>query len=452
MQTHRLTSPFSLSNSLCNHCLRRTLHLNHRTKAQRQSLARQDTLKALSERSNLLRTRVHASRKARREDFYLGPLAPDRFALAPNGDHGCVEIAELQGVKGLGFTRRGRSPYMEKDIPWEESLIQEGDRVVVVAEEGAAGRERGKVGRVKEVRKEERECIVEDINMVEIRIPPYMLAMDPSSPPILSEPLPLPLSAVRLIHPLRIPAQLSPSGVLQPPYYQDCIIQSLVRRPGHKGRWIANSERALGQWVRVPKNPHAPPTEEEEKKDHDIDTLRYQAEDETWTPTLLRAPMPAGVIDELRGKYSRFRTRHDPGYLEAKETKKLEREAYEQWAKSGGGMLTTPAKEARAREVYELKQRGKPELTESVLEKIGELMARKGVRMTDGRRRELERNLEGEEVLRGVSRVGEREEKESEEDDFETAEGELESAMERMGVDEVVVEDGEVSRRDESRP
>jgi large subunit ribosomal protein L24 len=52
--------------------------------------------------------------------------------------------------------------------------------------------------------------------------------------------------------------------------------------------------------------------------DSDMDTTRMAAETSTFTPTLAQPPMPSSVIDELRNKYSRFRTRHDPEYLKAK--------------------------------------------------------------------------------------------------------------------------------------
>lgn len=70
---------------------------------------------------------------------------------------------EVQGVKGLEGTRQGRSPYMAVEMGWGESLVEVGDRVVVVA-----GRERGRVGVVSEVRKGQGECVVEELNLVSI--------------------------------------------------------------------------------------------------------------------------------------------------------------------------------------------------------------------------------------------------------------------------------------------
>ena len=69
-----------------------------------------------------------------------------------------------------------------------------------------------------------------------------------------------------------------------------------------------------------------PDIEEDEKHvDHDEDTLRLDTEERTWLPTLLEPPMPTGVIDELRHKYSSFRDRHDPEYI-SEQLDKVKRE------------------------------------------------------------------------------------------------------------------------------
>ena len=197
-----------------------------------------------------------------------------------------------------------------------------------------------------------------------------------------------------------------------------------------------------------------------DKKDHDSDTLRFEVEEQTWTPTLLRAPMPGGVIDELRNKYSEHRTRHEPGYLLAMENREKRKAEYKAWAKSGGAMLMTPAREARLKERAEMAEKGKPVLGEEVLERIGEVMAGKGIELTEERRREVERNLEreGEGVL-GPFRMAEerrmkemrararaREREEVEEMDEEGMMGEFG----RLGVDEVDEEEAP-SRRDGPR-
>ena len=259
-----------------------------------------------------------------------------------------------------------------------------------------------------------------------MRVPSHFQISEPSSPKIRTVALPIPFASIRLIYPLRIDGRL-----------QDCIISKLIRLPGNsKKRFIANSDKATGFLVEVPIP--AKQDDKPEKKDHEIDTLRFEVEEQTWTPTLLRAPMPGSVIDELRGKYSKFRTRHEPDYALAMENREKRKAAHKALVKSGGGMLLTPAREARLRERSELVAKGKPELKAEVLERIGEVMAGKGIEMTEERRKEIERNFEreGEGVLRPfVSAREERgQEAEENEQEYEVDEDEMISDFERLGV------------------
>lgn len=58
----------------------------------------------------------------------------------------------------------------------------------------------------------------------------------------------------------------------------------------------------------------------------EMDTPRMEVENSTFAATLAQPPMPSTVIDELRNKYSKFRTRHDPEYLRAKMMEDYEKE------------------------------------------------------------------------------------------------------------------------------
>ena len=113
------------------------------------------------------------------------------------------------------------------------------------------------------------------------------------------------------------------------------------------------------------------------------DTPRLDRDSPTWTPTLLRAPLPGAVIDELRGKYSEFRTRHDPDFLKRMQQIDSAKLNYERWAKSGAGVLDTPRKEA----VLRAQAKKKDErlrlggLDEKALEGIGRLMWERGMRL-----------------------------------------------------------------------
>lgn len=120
---------------------------------------------------------------------------------------------------------------------------------------------------------------------------------------------------------------------------------------------------------------------------------------------------------------------------------------YAAFAKGGGGMLSSPAKEARKMEIAEMREKkGKPELKREILERIGEVMKGKGVVMTGEREREVERNLKGEEALSASTRETETETEGSQwvdeeiEDDEEVGEQGLEGATGELPVNDATIE------------
>lgn len=147
-----------------------------------------------------LRTRIRAERVARREDWFLGPLAPRRDAGKKGKDLGVVTTAEFLGLgderrKSVGekfakplsegkWIGRGKKKMRvkirerlgegkealgrggRKWVGWEECLVEVGDRVVVVGSGGVEDRDRGMIGEVTEVRKVEGEVVVEGLNLV----------------------------------------------------------------------------------------------------------------------------------------------------------------------------------------------------------------------------------------------------------------------------------------------
>ncbi len=167
-----------------------------------------------------------------------------------------------------------------------------------------------------------------------------------------------------------------------------------------EGRTIPGSKEVYGNWLEIPLRRGVGGKKKNNFAEYDNDTVRFEVEAKTWTPTLLRAPMPGGVIDELRNKYSRFRTRHDAGYQLALDNRARRKAEYKAWVEGGGGMLMTPAKEASRLEKEKLKEKGEPTLEKEVLERIGEVMAEKGIEMTGKRRKEVERNLSREGVVK----------------------------------------------------
>ena len=177
--------------------------------------------------------------------------------------------------------------------------------------------------------------------------------------PIRTMAAPIPLSALRLVHPLPPPE----TGDLR-----DVVIKELKRVKHRKKpdiRYIAG----VVPRMTIP----FPEKEPEDHEDHDIDTLRIEVEEKTFVPSLLRPPMPETVIDELRNKYSKFRDRHDEDFIEKKMKEDEEVEARKRTVE----LMRTPLKEIHRRKRAAKKALGKPELSEDMLARIGELMAAK---------------------------------------------------------------------------
>lgn len=119
----------------------------------------------------------------------------------------------------------------------------------------------------------------------------------------------------------------------------------------------------------------------EEKEDdprnaeyYDSDTLLIQSDEETFIPSLTAMPMPGTVIDELRNKYSRTRTRHEESYLEARVEKEQVKQRVEMQREK---LMKTPGMEFQERVKAARKQvDGQKVLGKDVMMKIGEMMAK----------------------------------------------------------------------------
>lgn len=173
----------------------------------------------------------------------------------------------------------------------------------------------------------------------------------------------VPLSSVRLVYPLTDPE----TGETR-----DVIIKKLVSTAIFHDRQTNSTF-----WKRVIPGLNLiipwPKNEPKERKDFDCDTLRLDVEARTFVPTLLRPPMPTNVIDELRNKYSKFRTRHDPEYIEAKMQEDREKEAKRKQIEE----MRTPLKDINRRERKLRKAKGKGKLSTDMLERIGQVIARR---------------------------------------------------------------------------
>ncbi|KAI9848182.1 MAG: hypothetical protein M1837_000856 [Sclerophora amabilis] len=293
---------------------------------------------------------IRKARKARREDWELGPLAPRRDVGDLRDTYGTVDSRRIQGID---------KPRKERTRFWN---IVEGDRVVLLE-----GRDKGKIGEVKSVSKEKEEVLVRGLNMVDVVVPDWLKTADPNASPVQSLEHGIPLASVRLVHALTDP---------ETGQKRDVIVKKIAtsniwfdRQYGTQtwSRFIAGLD------IKIPW-PKKPPTEH---KDTEADTLRIDVESQTWVPTLLRPPMPMMVMDELRNKYSKFRDRHDEDYIALK-TAEDEGERLKE--EMGRLMTETPVKQKNREIRKEKRKMGRGSLTPSMLSRIGEIMSRnKGV-------------------------------------------------------------------------
>ncbi|KAI9715957.1 MAG: hypothetical protein M1812_005591 [Candelaria pacifica] len=290
------------------------------------------------------------ARKARREDWELGPLAPRR------------NVGTDSDLYGATDPRRLRGPEIPEEKRIEFWNIVERDRVVIIK-----GRDKGSIGRIKEVYKKSEEVIVEGLNMVDVIVPDYAKA-EQDQRPIIPLEAAIPLSSVRLVFPL----QDEQTGVKR-----DVIVKEIAnknpkhQRDGTRTSW-SRYIPGLNVTIPWPKRP-----KEERKNTYDVDTLRINFEAETWVPSLISPPMPLSVIDELRNKYSIFRDRHDPEYIRKKE----EEDQAAMKLKQSSILMRTPLQKANKQARKERKRKGKGRLTPEMLSRIGEAMAAKGSRL-----------------------------------------------------------------------
>lgn len=174
---------------------------------------------------------------------------------------------------------------------------------------------------------------------------------------------PIPISSVRLVHPLRDPATNR---------VRDVIIREL--RPFNR-----DFDRPTREWTfdRVIPGENVvipwPAKEKPKKETHPNDTVWADVDERTFVPTLLSPPMPETVLDELRCKYSRFRTRHTREYVAKREAWAAEKAALK---RGGGDEMLLPVQEFNRKRRAERRALGQPELTDDMLARIGQVMER----------------------------------------------------------------------------
>ncbi|KAI5849441.1 hypothetical protein DFP73DRAFT_540602 [Morchella snyderi] len=307
---------------------------------RKEKAAMKDGIRQENHRKQVIANQIKASRMAEKEDRLLGPIAPRRaITQADAQEHGTVPIEKLQ----------------PQFVPAEERIrywnIVPGDRVVLLK-----GHDRHKIGVVKSLDKKHNVLTVKGVNMVPILNPD---ATEGSSPVFYME-APVKFEDVRLVYPLPDPETGIPKDTIIANIKMSKIFTNKKTKARTWERLVPGMEGVTIPWPEKEARKHA---------DTAVDTKIYDVDSTTFKPTLLIPPMPAGVIDELRNKYSKFRTRHDQSYIDKKTAEEKARLELAQ------ARVLTPVQELNRKLREERKALGKPVLSDAMLEKIGRVMA-----------------------------------------------------------------------------
>ncbi|OAA44265.1 KOW motif containing protein [Metarhizium rileyi] len=305
-----------------------------------------------------VRQNLKDARQARKEDWEMGPLAPKRD-LGFN-DYGAFKESVRQDWTNYGLYR-ARPQLIEKRCAWAGGVRQLNlapqDRVVIMD-----GPDKGKIDRIKDVQAENGTVTLENHHRA--------LSVGMFDNPARSQSMPISIGSIRLVYPLTNPE----TGVTK-----DVIINQLKAVPPN----MQSSNMSLDRWQYGNKWDRLvpglnkvipwPEIQAPEFQTTKADTVREQVEERTFYYGLLSPPMPDQVLDELRNKYSRFRTRHEPWYVERKEMEEAAKKGRLEAIKS----MQTPLEEFHERQRELRDTEGEPELSEEMLQRIGEHMAAK---------------------------------------------------------------------------
>ncbi|PYH99169.1 hypothetical protein BO71DRAFT_343203 [Aspergillus ellipticus CBS 707.79] len=244
---------------------------------------------------------IRAERQRRREDWLRGPLAPQRDAGLDGKSYGALSPQSMN------------LPSIPKHLRRKYINVAAGDRVCIMK-----GRDKGKINEVIRVDENNETVTVKDINMADVHFPDWLNEQYGNKAPFQSMALPISIDDVRLVVALDDPVTGKTRDVLVEHVYggEPFLDREYgVDTPRHT-RYIA------GEQIEIP----WPRTETAETKDEAWDTLRMEVETPTWMPSLHYAPFPPSVLDELRNKFSKYRTRHDADWVEAKKMEDYRRE------------------------------------------------------------------------------------------------------------------------------
>ncbi|KAI0205479.1 KOW domain-containing protein [Astrocystis sublimbata] len=300
-----------------------------------------------------VKTEIESAKQAIKNDWAMGALSPRRDVGERHDTIGSISRQRVSQSKQLTLAQLNARCRWAGGATYLNLAVH--DRVVLLD-----GPDKGRIGNILEINHESAEVTVKDLNKSNIFVEPFMRG--PGDPTSINFALPLPISAVRLVHPIYDPAADST---------RDVIINQLV----HRGL-VTDRQTGKRRWDRVVPGLNVsipwPEKKPSETPDYKADTMRIDVEEKTFVPTLLRPPMPEAVIDELRNKYSRFRTRHEPEYIARIEAAEQEKKDRVNLMES----MRTPLQEFHRAERKSKKKRGYAVLTGEMLEKIGEVIAR----------------------------------------------------------------------------
>ncbi|CAI7614710.1 unnamed protein product [Penicillium glandicola] len=240
-----------------------------------------------------LSSQFQEARKNRWEDWEKGPLAPMRDSGLQRTTYGGQDASVLH------------PPRLPKQEQRRHVLFAEGDRVCVMR-----GRDQGKINVIQQVNRDSETVLIKGINMADVIIPEW--AKDRLGNTGDTQPQAFPVSFDDIRH--VIPLEDTETGKMQNVIVQHAYAAGPYVERGDHSKLPRFTRYVSGLDIEIP----WPAEEEPVITDGDMDTTRMAVETSTFTPTLEQPPMPSTVIDELRNKYSRFRTRHDPEYLREK--------------------------------------------------------------------------------------------------------------------------------------
>ncbi|KAK3186447.1 hypothetical protein K4F52_004748 [Lecanicillium sp. MT-2017a] len=305
-----------------------------------------------------VRQNIKDARQARQEDWELGPLAPKRDLGFNN--YGAFQENLRQDWTNYGL-HKTHPKTVQQRCAWaggpEQLNLAVKDRVVLLD-----GPDKGKIDQIKSVNAENGTVTLENHHRA--------LSVGMFNNPSRSQAMPIAVDSVRLVYPLPDPE----TGVTR-----DVVINQLKSVPPNMQSPNMSLDRWQygNKWDRVVPSLNVtipwPEVEVPEFEAKAADCVRETVNERTFYYGLLSPPMPEQVLDELRNKYSRFRTRHEEWYVEQKEAEAEAKERQRETVRS----MQTPVQEFNEMKREMRAMAGEPELTEEMLEKIGEVMASK---------------------------------------------------------------------------